>query len=247
MESMMPRIAKWVLGLQGFNFKMVYVPGSMNNVADYLSRAPVECGEDSPLPKETILEIELPAVAQDQWESQMKQDRDLEEVKKLVINGWPSKCKDLPEGLQCFWNVRDDLSIEGSLLLKSGKIIPPEGLRDHIIDLTHEGHLGRSLSKARLRAEYWFPKMDQLMEEKVRDCVACSRSDKSKCLRRSPLIPVEVPMVPWNKLGLNIAGPIQAMGPQEWYILVLVGYFSNWITHKFVNKINTKSLTNFLC
>lgn len=193
MEVTTPRIAKWVLGLQEYNFKMVYVPGQKNCVADFLSRSPVEGdGEITPL-KETILEVSLPAVVREQWDLNMDQDHNLKRVKEYVIKGWPNKCKNLPEEVQSYWNVREELSVEGDLLLKSGKIVPPEGLRNHILNLTHEGHLGRSLSKARLRSDYWFPSMDQLMEEKVRDCHACSLSNKTKSLGHIPLIPVEVP------------------------------------------------------
>lgn len=47
-------------------------------------------------------------------------------------------------------------------------------------------------------------------------------------------------------MGLDIAGLIHALGPQDKYLFVLIDYYSNWITHTFVNTINTKSLTNFL-
>lgn len=54
--------------------------------------------------------------------------------------------------------------------------------------------------------------MDSLTEELVKECHACSLTDKSKKTRKTPLELVQVPTNPWDKLGLDIIGPIHVAG-----------------------------------
>ena len=73
---------------------------------------------------------------------------------------------------------------------RDDKLVPPAGLRSKVCTLAHEGHLGRSYSKNRLRLNYWFPRMDSLIEQLVKDCVVCACSDKTRITHMAPLSPV---------------------------------------------------------
>lgn len=174
------------------------------------------------------------------------EDATLNTVAEFIKKGWPKRCGDLPDELQPFWNVREELSVVRSNVCKSDKVIPPLSLRQRICELAHEGHLGRNLTKSKLRSGYWFPGMDHLIEDLVKGCHACGISDKTKYTRRAPLEPVHVPIKPWEKLGLDIIGPLQVTGLQERFIIVLVDYFSKWVTIKFVCKVDTKAINIFL-
>lgn len=193
-----------------------------------------------------VLQVTVRAILEEEWKSLMSRDVILKAVIENITNGWPKKCSDLPCELQPFWNVRDELSIAGTNVLKADKIIPPEELRIRISEIAHEGHLGRSLTKSKLRSGYWFPGMDTLIENLVKECHACGLSDKTKSTRRTPLEPVHVPIKAWEKLGLDFFGPLQISGLQERFIIVLVDYFSKWVTITFVNKVDTKTIILFL-
>lgn len=85
-----------------------------------------------------------------------------------------------------------------------------------------------------------------MVEEKVRDCFTCGTSDKAKTIRKSPLVPVPIPTKPWDKLGLDIIGPLNLINYSQRYMFVLIDYHSHWIATKMVATITTSSLIEFL-
>ena len=119
-------------------------------------------------------------------------------------------------------------------------------LRKIVTQLAHEGHLGISHTKNILRSHFWFPRMDDFVEREVRECLVCSSSDKSKVCRRVPLSPVEVPTKPWEKIALDIMGPIHALPSVKRFILVLIEYNSHWVIFRMVSSVTTQMLIEFM-
>lgn len=60
-------------------------------------------------------------------------------------------------------------------------------MHDRIDDIAHERQLGRSMTNCKLGTEYWFQNMEFTVDNKVRDCFACSSSDKAKITLKAPL------------------------------------------------------------
>jgi len=57
----------------------------------------------------------------------------------------------------------------------------PKTLQKRAIEYAHEGHMGASLTKRLLRSRVWFPKMDTMIEEVVKDCLPCqANTEKSR-------------------------------------------------------------------
>ena len=66
----------------------------------------------------------------------------------------------------------------------------PKELQHHVIDLANEGHQGIMRTKALLREKAWFPRINQLVEECVKSCLACQIAElETSCepLQMSPL------------------------------------------------------------
>lgn len=70
-KDIQPRVARWWVYLQGYNFKIVYRLGNQVSHVDYLSRNPVECYSVN------ITEVEWIKVAQ-------VQDDDIEVIRKIL-------------------------------------------------------------------------------------------------------------------------------------------------------------------
>lgn len=187
----------------------------------------------------------MSAVCSDEWSLASNCDNDLKMLKELVIKGWPAD-KDVPESLKAFSNVSDELCIIDNKLMRGCRAIPPRDLRDKLINLAHEGHVGRNLTKARVREWYWWPTMDRQIEDVVNDFWECANSDKSKKTRSTPLSPVDVPSEPWSKLALDIAGPFELFSHNERYVVLLVDYTSKWVVTKCVPNVNTRTVIEFL-
>mgnify|MGYP002804947107 CR=1 FL=1 len=145
--SSTPRIAKWRLGLEGYNFRIEFVQGCKNVIADYLSRSPIPGEPEAETLDIPIMTVENSALSPSEWSEGMNQDGVLERVKDRVLNGWPVRCKDLDEDLRDFREVRFELNLQGDKVLRNNRLIPPECLSSKICGLAHEGHLGRSFTK----------------------------------------------------------------------------------------------------
>ncbi|KAJ1136943.1 hypothetical protein NDU88_003356 [Pleurodeles waltl] len=253
-ERATPRIAKWLLGLEGYNFKVEYVPGDKNNIADFLSRSTGfdrVNGKDAEQENEwqaseSILWLDLASLTQKEWIEETEKDQTLQLIKNKIINGWLDKAKDVEEPLKGYWNVRFELHVSNDLVMRGERIVPPCSLWTKLVELAHEGHLGRSLTKNKLHATYWFPRMNSEVERAVRDCWACTASDKSHSTCKATLSPVNIPEKPWDKLGLDILGPMCHLGNKGQNMFVLVDYHSHWTMFKIVRQITTFEAIKFL-
>ncbi|KAJ1184493.1 hypothetical protein NDU88_001299 [Pleurodeles waltl] len=242
-----PRIAKWIMGLEGFNFDMQYVPGKRNILADCLSRLPRKGGQgEADETLEPVLHVELLGITKEEWVTATNEDRTIQTLKDKIRDGWPERLQQIEEDLKGYWEVRSELHIAKDLVMRGERIIPPQELWEKLIGLAHEGHLGRTLTKNKLRASYWFPTMDKLVENTMRECVHFALSDKTNITHKSPLSPVEVPTKPWDNLWLDILGPLTCLGSRARFIFVLVDYHTHWVMTRAVHNVTTQDVTEFL-
>ena len=61
--------------------------------------------------------------------------------------------------------------------------------------------------------------------EFVKNCNECKNSDRNQVLHRPKHNPVPLPKGPWDKIVMDIKGPLQ---DRPRYLLVLVDYYSKW-------------------
>ena len=129
-----PRIQRFLLCLQRYDFSMNYKPGKEIKVADALSRAHLQ---DS---RTEIADMEIDFVVHSVISSlpispkrlnDFKQETAKDVLQKLedfTVNGWPEK-KNVPSEVRPYFNCRDEISYSHGLLLKGEKIIVPSSLR----------------------------------------------------------------------------------------------------------------------
>ena len=92
--------------------------------------------------------------------------------KHYILNGWPSRVSKVPENVKSFWNVRHELSEMNGVILKSEHVLPCS-LRDRIITFAHEGRMGITKCKSRIREFYWWPGVNANVESVLRSCKCC--------------------------------------------------------------------------
>ncbi|KAK9751517.1 Integrase zinc binding domain [Popillia japonica] len=89
-------------------------------------------------------------------ETETKNDLELNDLLKVVMQGWPLSKKDLPNSVKPYWKCRGEIYEAGGLLIKANQIIIPQKLRGTILDKLHYGHMG--INKTILKAKevvYW--------------------------------------------------------------------------------------------
>ena len=100
----------------------------------------------------------------------------------------------------------------------------PAAMRKQILEIAHESHPGIVRTKRQLRRTYWWPGMDNQIEQFVRYCSACQESAKSHKPTRPPLTRIEPPMDPWHKIAIDICGPFANAPRHQRFITVVIDY-----------------------
>ena len=197
------RVVRWATRLLPYHYKVTYVKGKSNVVADGLSRNPSKLNENP-----TDLEVGLaciqgsqpPCVTYKELQENTAKDETLSQVRQFLLERWPAKVTD---NLVPYHRCREDLSINDGLILRGDRIVVPVELRYRLLAFAHEGHFGMVKTKQRLRRSYWWPTMDKEAEDIVRQCTCCVLIPP----RDSPVQAVNWPTTPWSHLAMDIAGP----------------------------------------
>ena len=143
--------------------------------------------------------------------------------------------------------MRDELAVDNSLIMRgTDRLIVPVSLRPRVIDLAHEGHQGLVRTKQRLRELYWWPQMDNYVHNRIASCVSCQYTDKTAKTAPAPLIPVDLPNGPWEKVGIDITGPFDQAAWNCRYAITLIDYYSKWPEVAFAPTVTTEVVIQFL-
>ena len=91
------------------------------------------------------------------------------------------------------------------IILRGTQIVIPKSQQQHVIDLAHEGHQGIVKTKFLLRSKVYFPSIDRMAEQTVKQCIACQANTLEKHVE--PLQMTELPPGPWQNISADFCGP----------------------------------------
>ena len=247
------RIARWSARLLNYNYTVKYKPGEENAVADALSRLPVEVTEDSCYPdaREEFgsvcnIVFDESGISKSDFSESCTSDEVYTSVANYIVKGWPVDQRHIEKNLLPYYRIREELSLHEDIIFRGDRVVVPTDLQCGLVDKAHEAHQGIVRTKQRLRQLYWFPKMDSLVQEKVKHCVICKAHDKTAITRTPPMQSVPLPSKPWQKLGIDIVGPDDSTNQDCRFAITLIDYYSKWPEVAFVRTVTTDSVIEFL-
>lgn len=228
--------------MSAFNYSIVHKPGK-GNIADFLSRHPILAKECDKLDDETMINrlisyYKPSAISVEELSKECKADAQYRQLAECIKKGViPSACKNLDQ----FKLVFDELTLtNSSIILREDRVLIPEPLRMRVIDLAHEGHLGEQKTKNLLRSKVWFPKMDKLVESRIKNCMACQAST-SKGTHIAPLQMSALPNSPWESVSMDFYGPYEGV-----YLQVLVDDFSGFPIVDEISNVSFRTVSTKL-
>ncbi|XP_054257475.1 uncharacterized protein K02A2.6-like [Macrosteles quadrilineatus] len=195
-------------------------------IADLLSRSPIPADEDGELTEEVeafVHEISLISInTTDEnvtkvLHSQMR-DPICAQLKLQILDEWPVKSS-LPNEIQEYFNVKDELSCIDGLLLRGTRMIIPQELRAEMLERLHSGHLGITKTRKRALGTMWWPGISQEIERKIKSCPVCIQNSTN---HSEPLIPRTVPDYPWQNVSVDLF-----KHEDKWY-MVIVDHYSRY-------------------
>ena len=223
-----PRIERMVMKMQDLDFTAVYIPGK-TNATDYISRHPlpeiVETGHESHV--KAVINMDH-AVVMETIIAATLEDQTLKKVQQALQTGkWDTTDPELAP----YYELRAQIYLADGLMLRNDRIIPPKSLRDKIITTAHrQGHLGITKTKEMIRRKYWFPLMNQRIEDIVSKCFSCQIS--TNVHHTEPAKMTELPKRPWETVEIDFCGPF----PNHEYALVVTDQYSRYPEVEFVRS-----------
>ena len=153
-----PRLQRLMLRLQHYNLQVKFVPGKFMYVADTLSRAYLPAVPDIAADNDMghvvhTLTARMPVTAAKWTELKEATARDaaLQKFIRYCRSGWPRTQRNLTAEARPYWNIREDTYEAEGIVFTGDRIVVPASLRQYMLDLIHESHLGMEKCKNRAR------------------------------------------------------------------------------------------------
>ena len=187
LDSLPPRVLRFRLRLDRFDYSIEHVPGKNLHTADTLSRAPsASTKSDSTLEELAELHMEaciahLPASKDrlDTYRTAQKADHTCSLLIKYCRDGWPGKNSVDPVA-KPYWEVQSELTLGDDLLLCGSRVVVPEALRGETLEKLHQGHQGIVRCRLRAQTSVWWPGVSKQIADLVKRCPECTRDATPK-------------------------------------------------------------------
>lgn len=225
LDTLTPRLLRLRIRLMRFEYRIEYIPGKEQTVADCLSRAPVTfLNEDISLSKDIERQVNLlvkrsPITDPYLLKIKEKQNNDFTciELKKYVLSGWPEK-RLLTPNLQSYYQHRSDFAIIDDLLVKEPRIVVTKALQSEVINFIHQVHQGVVKCRRRAQSSVWWLGVNSEIDLVIKNCPKCIEHRTNP---REDHTFEDFPTRPWEKLGADL------FKEGSWYLIV-VDYYSRY-------------------
>lgn len=116
---------------------------------------------------------------------------------------------------------------QGSVL----QLVVPQKVRNAILTLGHSipwaGHLGKHKTTARIKHHFYWPGLSKDVAQFCKSCPQCQITS-AKIPHRAPLQPLPVIGTPFERLGMDIVGPVERSKAGNRYMLVVTDYATKY-------------------
>ncbi|KAE8672958.1 putative CCCH-type zinc finger family protein [Hibiscus syriacus] len=193
------RHAKWVAYLQEFTFTLRHQAGSLNRVADTLSRRTL-----------LVTTMSTKVAGFEAFTDMYTADHSFGMIFQEVTEGH-----------------RHDFVLHNGYLFRGLQLcIPNCSLRQQIIsELHNEGHFGRDKTLALISYDFYWPKLTSDVAHYVDCCYVCQRS-KSVLINAGLYTPLPVPEAPWFDVSMDFVLGLPRTQRASDSIFVVVDRFS---------------------
>ena len=228
------RLQRMLLRLQKYSLDVCYVNGEKMYLADTLSRAYLPEVNSCDFVRE-LEEVDHKAtlpVSDQRWTQLIHASADdpvLKQLRTVIQNGWPDRKSNVPECLRPYFDLRDELIVQGELIFKGPRLVIPTCLRKELMAVAHSTHIGIEGCLRHARECLFWPRMGTELKEFISKCDVCLAHRTSQT--RKPLLPHEVIARPWAKLGADLC---DLHGRT---LLVVSDYYSNYALPHLLRKV----------
>ncbi|CAB3986195.1 Transposon Ty3-G Gag-Pol poly [Paramuricea clavata] len=103
----------------------------------------------------------------------METDERMQELKKVILKGWPDKRSDVPGQARQYFGVRDELTVQEGLIFRGERMLVPNDLRKQMIQRIHSTHIGADGCLGRARESIYWPGLTRDIKDHTAQCDVC--------------------------------------------------------------------------
>src|SRR5688572_22623507 len=104
-------------------------------------------------------------------------------------------------------------------------------------------HLGIELTYEKIKEHFYWPKMYEDIRTYIESCDSCQRRGRAR--RKERLLPLKVG-APFDKIGIDIKGPLPLTTKGNRYLVVAMDYFTKWPEAKAIPNAQAKTVARFI-
>lgn len=240
-----PRLLRLKEKTLRYRFKMIYVPGKLNSIADATSRYSQQLSSNGGIVQlsklcviadtandhilENVRDVSIgslasatpiTAVTWDQLQEETVNDPVMSSLLNVVSEGFPESLSDVPVPLHPYHRFREYLSVVDSVILYKDRIIVPAKLRQCVLENLHAAHQGVHSMTLRAQQSVFWPGITNDIYRIRAACTACHAMAPSQ-----PNLPPTEPVHPQYPFQYVCSDFFQV---GETHYVVIVDRYSNW-------------------
>ena len=108
-----------------------------------------------------------------QIEHALADDPVLQELRLMTQHGWPANRSDVPPYLLPYFDIQDELVVQGMIVFKGHQLVVPAALRKEMMAATHNSHIGIEACICCERESLYWPRMTVELKEYIEHCDVC--------------------------------------------------------------------------
>lgn len=208
-RDLLPRVARWWIYMQDFQFTLEYRKGCLMQHADFLSRQPA-----------TVLQIQNPR----NW-AKIAQTAD-SETQSLM-----QKLRDGQLDSTRFLIKNDLLYYKYAATGEDSRFLCfiPKGHRLSLLRVFHDDHdhIGIDKTTELILRHFWFPGLRPFIKKYVGHCIVCLSHKKVPRTASQPIESWTKPEIPFSVVHTDVLGPLTESNGYR-YILLVIDSFSKY-------------------
>jgi len=239
------KIGRWVLKLSRYDFEVQHIKGTLNSVADALSRL---YNTESKMPEEPSLQPMLNALHEvPESFLTLKQHQQTDAETQLIL-----------QRLNRGEDVKGYVERDGVLMKSVGKhnlkrIVVPPSVRNMLLYYFHDldaQHPGITKTYRAIARRFWWTNLFADVRQYVRSCQHCQVCKPSNIRTAVPMAST-TPTATFDKVYIDFCGPILRSSSGSRYVLVVLDAYSKWIEtipcSRATAAVTTKKLAKLWC
>ncbi|XP_064637858.1 uncharacterized protein K02A2.6-like [Lineus longissimus] len=206
------RLQRMLLSLQAYDIEIKYKKGNEMFLADTLSRAYLQSEDHHDTRQNVVLQFQsirmtdytpISSTTLREIQPATQDDEDLQELKSVILQGWPINKRDVSTACTPYFNIRDELSVENNIIFRGQQqCLVPRSMRRKILQRLHQSHDGIEACRRRARDCVYWPGINAEIAALIEQCDTCQTFMRKQ--QKETLQPHLIPDLPWTKVGSDL-------------------------------------------